>query len=56
MQSELSLAKQQEFAQIQENLAQQITLTDSRDFSQLRTVAGVDLAYWNAPVSVVSAI
>ena len=49
MQSELSLEKQLEFAQIQENLAQQITLTDSRDFSQIQTVAGVDLAYWNAP-------
>ncbi len=49
MQTELSLEKQREFAQIQENLARQITLTDSRDFSQLRKVAGVDLAYWNAP-------
>ena len=49
MQSELSLEKQREFAQIQEQLGGKLRLTDCRDFSALRTVAGIDLAYWNAP-------
>jgi hypothetical protein len=49
MQSELSPEKQREFAAIQTELAAQISLTDCRDFSDLRTAAGVDLAYWNTP-------
>ena len=49
MQSELSLEKQREFAQIQEQLGGQLLLTDCRDFSALKAVAGIDLAYWNAP-------
>lgn len=49
MQSELSLEKQQEFAEVQTALAGQLRLTDCRDYSSLQTVAGVDLAYWNTP-------
>ena len=49
MQSELSLEKQREFTQIQTQLGGQLRLTDCRDFAALKTVAGIDLAYWNAP-------
>lgn len=49
MQSELLIEKQREFAQIQNNLGGQLRLTDCRDYSTLKTAAGVDLAYWKAP-------
>ena len=38
---------QQRFTAEQLSMSERITLTDSRDFSSLQTVAGVDLAYWN---------
>lgn len=45
----LTDSEQQAFAAKQKELSRQICLTDSRDFSSLQTVAGVDLAYWNLP-------
>ena len=45
----LTEKEQQHFTEEQLALSRQITLTDSRDFSALQTVAGVDLAYWNLP-------
>ena len=45
----LTETEQQEYTAKQIELSKQITLTDSRDFSALKTVAGVDLAYWNLP-------
>ena len=45
----LTEAEQQRFTAEQLALSKQITLTDSRDFSAVQTVAGVDLAYWNLP-------
>ena len=38
-----------EFEQIQNELRDKIVLTDTFDPAELRTIAGVDLAYWNAP-------
>ena len=38
---------QQAYTAEQISMSERITLTDSRDFSSLQTVAGVDLAYWN---------
>lgn len=43
----LTAEAQQRFTADQLSMSQQIVLTDSRDFSTLQTVAGVDLAYWN---------
>lgn len=45
----LTDALQQAFAAEQNELSRQIVLTDSRDFSAVQTVSGVDLAYWNTP-------
>lgn len=49
MQSTLSPEQEREFAAIQNQLAEQLRLTDCRDFMTVRRIAGVDLAYWNAP-------
>lgn len=38
---------EQEFLEIQNSLRERINLTDSFDKNSIRTVAGVDLAYWN---------
>lgn len=49
MQSTLSPEQEREFAAIQNQLAEQLRLTDCRDFMTVHRIAGVDLAYWNAP-------
>lgn len=36
-----------EYIKIQENLKKEIDLTNKADLSSIKTVAGVDLAYWN---------
>lgn len=38
---------EQEFLDIQNSLREKIDLTDSFDVNDIKTVAGVDLAYWN---------
>ncbi len=38
--------REQEFLEIQNNLREKIVLRDSFEKSEIRTVAGVDLAYW----------
>lgn len=43
------MEKQREWAQLQTEMQKRLVLTDSRDFAQIRTAAGVDLAYWNEP-------
>ena len=39
-------AEEEKFAQIQNDLRQKISLEDSFSADALKTVAGVDLAYW----------
>lgn len=38
--------REQEFLEIQSNLREKIVLSDSFEKSEIKTVAGVDLAYW----------
>lgn len=52
----LTEAAQAQFTAEQLALSEKITLTDSRDFSAIQTIAGVDLAYWNTPEGVEHAV
>lgn len=41
------MMNEEQYTEIQNELQKKISLEDSLDFSELKTVAGVDLAYWN---------
>lgn len=41
------MEKEQEFLDIQNSLKDRLTLTDSFDRQKIKTIAGVDLAYWS---------